>query len=171
MKRFAVLAVLLLCLGLLPAYAQKAGTKSTITVEMPGLSCTTTAGTNTVQAAAWSFGASNSTSGGVGGGGGAGKAEISALNVVKSFDECSPKLLGGVLSGKHFASLVLTQAAGKEGVTTVELSEVIIVSFQLSGTELQPEATEAVSFAAAKMCVRQDSGNKICWDLAKNEEF
>ncbi len=159
--------VILLLAVAVPMFAQgRKADESTITVKVDQLNCTTSIGTGTFNAIAWAFGATNTTSSGSGGGGGAGKAEVSALNVQKHFDECSPLLFAAVTSGKHFPGLTLTQQDKKDVVMTVTLTDVIVSSYQLSGNEGSKTPTESISFDAAKICINDvESGNKACFDF------
>src|SRR6185436_7856565 len=76
-------------------------TNAPISAILIGLNCATTLGDDTFEARSWSWGATNSFSD-VGGGGGVGKASIAALSLTRVSDACSPALLGGVVTGKHF---------------------------------------------------------------------
>jgi type VI protein secretion system component Hcp len=82
-----------------PANAKQ--TKSTIVVQVNGLNCSTAMGQGTFNAVKWSFGATDTTTV-TGSGGGAGKAMVGTLNVEKRWDECSPELFLGTVSGKTF---------------------------------------------------------------------
>lgn len=143
--------------------------KSTITVKVDGMSCSTTAGTDTFSVLAWSWGASNPvTVGGSGGGAGAGKASVSSLNIMKKFDQCSPKLFEGVVLGKHFNTLTLTQEDSDNNVQLiVSLDKVFVESWQLSGSTSDALPAESVSFAFEKVCVSEPSSStKVCYNLA-----
>src|SRR5437868_6714146 len=107
MKHFAAVTVLSLWAGVVYAVDPP---KSSIAVAVQDLGCTA-AGANAFSITGWSFGATNSAT--IDAGGGAGKASVSNLEIVRQFDACSPKLLGAVLNGKHFPTLVLTQSVGK----------------------------------------------------------
>src|SRR5262245_48835672 len=116
MKQRIATILLMLCLTLdataqfPPGQAKEQSGTSSITINIADLGCTTSAGSNTFVVTKYSFGATQ-TSGGAGGGGGAGKANISALNAARGFDECSPALFGAVVTGKHFPSVDLIQKA------------------------------------------------------------
>jgi type VI secretion system secreted protein Hcp len=152
-----------------PAQANSPLAKSTITVSIPGMNCTTAAGTGNFNVLSYSWGASNpSTIGIPGGGTGAGKVSISSLNVMKQFDACSPVLFESVSKGTFFKMLTLTQRSPDgEAVSTVALENVVVESWQVSSSTSQLSATESVSFAAQKFCVTDvPSGNKFCYDVA-----
>jgi len=145
--------------------------KSSITVSVNGINCATAAGSNQFAVEAWSWGASNPvTIGGAGGGSGAGKASVSSLNLMKHFDQCSPALFEGVVTGKHFNSAVLTQQDSDGNVLlTVSLTGVFVESWQLSGSTGDASPSESVSLAFQKVCVAEPStSSKVCFDLTTN---
>lgn len=145
--------------------------ESVINVTVPGLNCTA-AGTNMFQAQAWSWGGSAS-SGDLGTGAGAGRATLSNLIIEKSLDGCSPALFGAMVTGKHFNSLSLVQQDLEGNILlTINLSEVIVTSWQISGSSGSARPTEQVGLAFAKVCVQEpSSGSKFCYDLATNRTF
>ena len=145
--------------------------KAPITGILIGLSCATSLGTATFEARSWSWGATNSGSFGKGGGSGAGKASISALSLTRVSDACSPDLLGGVVTGKHFAKFTLSQF-DKDGApqATVVLTDAILTSWQVGGTNASAEATEEVQIAFRKLTFRDEpSGQEFSWDVAGNK--
>lgn len=146
--------------------------QSAIAINMPNLGCSTGAGTDAFAVLSWSWGASNPVDLGSGGGGGAGKVSLSDLNVQKGFDACSPTLFGAVAVGKHFPTLTLTQSNSDGTVTTLALTDVIVSSWQASGSVSSEAATESVSFAFAKVCLTDGgSGSKFCYDIKANKTF
>ena len=162
-KVFVVVGILLVLTSF--GWAQK----SKISVVVDGLSCSTSAGPGTFAASAWTFGATNTeSSGGTGGGGIAGKPVVGELNVTKAFDPCSPALFGGVVSGKHFKTLTLTQTEKKDSdYLIVTLSDVLISSYQVSGTQASEDPFESLSFSFSKICIFESaSGAKFCFDKA-----
>ena len=145
--------------------------KSVITVKIDGMNCTTTAGTNEFPVLAWSWGASNPvTIGSATGGAGAGKVSISSINVEKNFDQCSPALFLAVASGKHFATMTLTQEDTENNVIlTMSLEQVFVESWQISGSVNAVYPTEAVSFAFEKVCVKEPSNSTtVCYNSGTN---
>ena len=179
MNKLCLVALLLLSVaaraqGNSQAHIPPPPPKASITVNLNGLSCQTTAGTNAFSVLAWSWGASNPVTIGTGGGGsGAGKASVSDLSVTKMFDQCSPALFGGVVTGKHFNTLTLTQDDSNGNVVlTVTLSDVLVSSWQMSGSVNEAFPTESVSFAFAKVCIAETGGGgKFCFDIAQNKTF
>jgi len=145
---------------------------STITLALGGLQCTTPVGTDAFGVQAWSWGASNPTVLGGGGGAGTGKASVSDLNIQKAFDACSPALFGGVVTGKAFPALTLTQSNSDGTATTLSLTDVRVTGWQASGSSASEAATESVSFTFAKVCLADGaSGAKFCFDLLANKTF
>jgi type VI protein secretion system component Hcp len=140
--------------------------KSSITVTVGNLSCTTPAGAGTFAVQSFSWGASNPVSFVAGGGAGTGKASISSLNIMKSFDACSPALFDGVVKGAAFPQVTLTQRNNDgDPVTVITLEKAFIESWQLSSSVNEAAATESVSIAGQKFCVNDvPSGNKFCFD-------
>lgn len=149
-----------------PAQANAPLAKSSISISVPGLNCTTAAGTGNFAVQAYSWGASNPVTFG-GGGTGSGKVSISSLNVMKQFDSCSPVLFESVSKGSFFKMLTLTQRSPDgEAVSILALENVVVESWQVSSSINQTGATESVSFAAQKFCLTDvPSGNKFCYDV------
>lgn len=149
-----------------PSQAKSPQPKSSITIVVPGLNCTTAAGVGGFAVQAYSWGASNPVTIG-GGGSGAGRVSISSLNIVKQFDSCSPVLFSAVSQGAFFKLLTLTQRnADGEPVSILGLENVRVESWQVSSSIGEPSATESVSFAAEKFCVTDvASGNTFCYDV------
>lgn len=145
--------------------------QSAIAVTLNGLNCSTAAGSDAFSVLAWSWGASNPADLS-GSGGGAGKVSVSDVNITKPFDACSPALLGAVATGKHYQTLTLTQSNSDGTVTTLALTDVIVSSWQASGSVGSEAATESTSFAFAKVCLTDGaSGAKFCYDLKANKTF
>lgn len=143
------------------------GPKATapITAVLIGLNCSALA-TDTFEARSWSWGATNTVSD-LGGGGGVGKPSISALSLTRVSDACSPALLGGVVTGKHFTTFTLSQF-DKDGVlkATVLLTDAFLTSWQVGGTNASAEATEEVQIGFKKLTFTDvASGNHFSWDV------
>jgi type VI protein secretion system component Hcp len=148
-----------------------AAKEAAIAVSVNGLGCSTAAGTNSFNAISWSWGAANVVTDPAGGGSGSGKAVVSALTLTRTTDACSPALLGGVLTGKHFSSLSLTQYDDAGVMTaTVVLNDVMLAGWRIGSTDTSVQATEEVQVSFAKFVFTDvASGNKFCWDLAENK--
>jgi type VI protein secretion system component Hcp len=147
--------------------------KSAIAVSVPGLACSTSVGAGAFAAQAWSWGAENESTSSGGSGAGSGRASISALQVKKQFDACTPALFGAVVTGKHFPTLMLTQQnASGDTVATVALQDVLVTGWNVGSTTAQALATETVSFDARKVCITDvPSGSRFCYDLAAGTTF
>jgi type VI secretion system Hcp family effector len=175
MKKFCLVALPLLLLTAsalaqnAPARGRFDGLKSSITVMVEGLNCTTSVGSAAFSALSWSFGAIQPVqSGGTGGGTSAGKASLSDLSISKRTDACSPALFAAAVSGKHFQKVtVVQQDVQKDDTFKVTLEQVLVSSYQLGGTQSQEVPTEQVSFSFAKICFEDSqSGAKACYNLA-----
>lgn len=149
------------------SYAKQEPPNTTINVTVANLGCSTNAGTNAFAVSSFSFGASN-TSTTTTGGGGAGKAQLTGLNVTKAFNECSPALFGAVVTGKHFPSLRLVHAdANGNPVITIDLNDVLVSSYQISGNAGPDVPFESLSFSFEKICITDAASNtKLCYDVA-----
>lgn len=169
-------ATTLFCLLALPVVTIAQGPtpkpKSSITLAVPGLNCTTASGAGTFAVQSYSWGASNPVAIG-GGGSGSGNVSISSLNITKQFDSCSPVLFDTVSQGTFFKLLTLTQRnADGDPVSIIGLESVRVESWQVSSSINEASATESVSFAAQKFCVTDvASGNKFCYDVALQKVF
>jgi type VI secretion system secreted protein Hcp len=144
--------------------------KAPITATLAGLHCSTSVGDDSFEARSWSWGATNSGSFSSGGGGGEGKANISALTLSRVSDACSPALLGAVVTGRHYQTFTLSQF-DKDGVlkATVVLTDAILTSWQVGGTNTSAEATEEVQLAFRRLTFTDvASGNRFSWDVAEN---
>jgi type VI secretion system secreted protein Hcp len=109
-----------------------------------------------IEIRSYSQGFSNSGSAYGGGGAGSGKVSCGDVNVMKSIDIASPKLMEAVMTGKHIAkgTLAFRSASGKTGDVdyyTVVLDEVFVTSLQQSDASSDgTRITESVSLAASK---------------------
>jgi len=138
---------------------------SSITVKVAGLSCQTSLGGGTFSASAYSFGATQTVSASTGGGAGEGKATVAPLNIAKAFDECSPALFGGVVTGKHFQTVDLTQEDNKgHAILTISLTDALITSYQIGGSQASDTPRESIQIDFRKICISESSSNKLCFD-------
>ena len=131
----------------------------------------------------FSWGVSNSSDTHVGGGGGKGKASFSDLTIMKHVDLASPALAMLCSNGKHFNDAYLT--IRKQGEKPLEyykikFSEVLVSSFQHSGSDGGGLPTESVSLNFAKIDFKYTVQNKdgsggasdeFKWDIAGNIKF
>jgi len=146
---------------------------SSITVKVANLTCTTALGSATFGASAYSFGATQETSAPTGGGGGTGKSTVMPLNIAKAFDECSPVLFGAVVTGKHIATVELTQEDNKgHAILTVKLDDALISSYQIGGSQASDTPRESIQISFQKICISElPSGSKFCFDHGTNTAF
>ncbi len=140
---------------------------STITVQIPGLNCTTPAGTGVFRVDSWSWGATNVGTV-TGGTTSAGKPSLQDLAISKSFDGCSAALLGFVTSGGMSKELILTQTGSDVTRTmTLSLDAVLVSSWSLGGRTSEAAPSEQVTFNFRKICVADTaSSTSTCYDLA-----
>jgi type VI secretion system secreted protein Hcp len=144
--------------------------QSSISMRIAGLDCSTALGSNAFSVTAYSFGAQNTSSTGTGSGGGAGRAVILPLNATKKFDECSPALFGGVVTGKHYATVDLVQQDDKGNtILTINLTDTLISSYQISGSQSYDSPQESIQIDFRKICISEPgSGDKLCFDRGTN---
>jgi len=146
--------------------------RSSIVVTVEGLTCTTSAGTGMFPALTWSFGATQTTTAG-GGGAAAGRANISDVSVTKRTDSCSPLLFGDVATGRRVPRVTIVQQDNnRDDVFTVLLEDVIVSSYQLSGSQSEEVPTESISFNFSRITITDNiSGNRFRWDLRLGRAF
>lgn len=149
--------------------------RSTITVTVDKLNCTTSLGTQGAFAAlSWTFGDSQVVSAGTGTGvGGGGKPSFTDVSFSKRTDSCSPLLFGAVAQGQHIAKVtILQQDNNKDDVFQVTLEDVVIANYQLSGEVSREVPTEQISFNFRKITLMDSiTGTKFSWDLSLGRTF
>jgi type VI protein secretion system component Hcp len=143
---------------------------STITIKVAGLTtCTTPLGSDTFSATSYAFAGTQPpiTSGGTG----VGKATITPLNISKLFDECSPSLFEGVVTGKHFQTVDLTQSDAKGNpILTINLTEAAITSYSIGGSQSSDSPQESIQIDFRTICISGPSTqNKFCFDRVTNK--
>ena len=86
----------------------------------------------------------------------------------KSFDSCSPGLLGLVTTGQFLKFAKLTQTGSDvTKVTTVLLEGVVVTSWSLGSSTAAQAPSENVTFNFRKVCMTDTaSGNNACYDTA-----
>ena len=178
MKRKIATIILMLSLAfdaaaqLPPGLAKKRPAGPSIAVKIKNLGCTTSAGSDTFEISSYSFGAEQTSSGSSSGGAG-GKPTLSALNLTKGFGECSPRLFGAVVTGNHFPSADLLQQDGDGNtVLTINLTDAIISSYEIAGSESVDRPNESISIQFEKICITgANSTDKLCYDVARGTTF
>lgn len=109
-----------------------------------------------VQLESFSWGASQSGTMSYGGGGGAGKVDMQDFHMVKQVDKASPILFQNCATGEHIKKAVLTmRKAGKEQQEFMKwtFTDLLVTSYQLSGSGGGPTPMEQVSLNFAKIAV------------------
>jgi len=170
-SRLITLMAFLLVATAATAHLTAAIKPSPITVVLEGLGCTTALGAETFDARSWSWGASNAATDGTGGGTSAGKAVVDELTLTRGSDACSPALLSGVMTGKSFRSLTLSQY-DSAGVlkATVTLNAVSLRNWQIGGSNTAAEPSEQVAFSFERFTfIDIASGAKFCFDVAQQK--
>jgi type VI secretion system secreted protein Hcp len=120
--------------------------------------------TNEINILSWSWGGTQtSTVTGGGGSSSAGKASLSDLHIVKSYDAASVPLFKSLLFGQSIANGVLTAnksgaADGGKPFLKLTLSELFVTSIQTSGSSEIP--TESVSMSYAKIKIEYFKQNE-----------
>ena len=114
---------------------------------------------------------------------GTGKVDVGDLTIMKVIDKASPTLQLACANGKHIAKGKLTvRKAGENPLDyfTVDLEQVLISSYQVSGSGGGGTPTESVSINFAKIkteyWTQSEKGAKgenanFSWDVAKNVKY
>jgi type VI secretion system secreted protein Hcp len=132
----------------------------------------------------WSFGASQSGSGGhVGGGSGAGKVNMQEIHITKRTDKASCDLFLKCANGKHYDTAdIVSRKAGEKPLEflKINLQQVFVSSYNLGGSHGDDTPTESITlnFVKIKMDYQiqkpdgsgQAAGN-AGWDVAANEKL
>jgi type VI secretion system secreted protein Hcp len=90
-----------------------------------------------IEIQSFSWGVSNTSSGGAGGGGGAGKASFTDMNFMSALSKVGPSLMLACATGRHFPSATLTcRKAGGKGIEflKIKLSDILVSSYQDGGS-------------------------------------
>jgi type VI protein secretion system component Hcp len=128
----------------------------------------------------FSWGISNSGSGGLGDGSSSGKATISPLSWKQDLDMSVPPMFVGVSSGKHYGSATLDVAKSEGAKSTgvyfaMVFDDVILTSLKISGAGDIPSVSGTLEYSKLTMTYRPQKadgspGTPIVggWDLKKN---
>ncbi|MDR3508461.1 MAG: type VI secretion system tube protein Hcp [Caulobacteraceae bacterium] len=135
-----------------------------------------------IEILSWSWGVANSGSAQTSTGAGAGKASVADLTIMKLMDVSSPILVKNSVTGTHIANGLLTirKAGGDSPLEyfKFKLQKVLISSYQVSGSDGNPDLTESVSFNFQKFDIvytPQDNtgaagaGVEFGYDIAANK--
>jgi type VI secretion system secreted protein Hcp len=103
----------------------------------------------------WSFGETNTAgSSGGGGGGGAGKVSMQDFHFTMHLNRASPALMKACATGQHIKEATLSArraGKGQQEYLTFKFRDVLVSSFQSTGTEELAAPTDSVSLAFAKI--------------------
>jgi len=129
----------------------------------------------------WSFGATQSGSGGhVGGGSGAGKVNMHDITVSKRTDTSSADLFLKTCNGKHYdEATIVSRKAGEKPLEflKIKMTQVLVTSYQLGGSHGDDTPTESITLNFAKINydyqVQKPDGSgtpagQMGWDVAAN---
>lgn len=106
----------------------------------------------------FSWGLTQSGTFAFGGGGGAGKVQFQDFHFTKRTDKASPKLFLGCATGEHIKSALLTGVRegikggeGSEAFVKIELTDVLISSYQTAGASGEALPVDQVSLNFSKI--------------------
>ncbi len=163
------------------AAAGSAAGQVTVLVQIEGVpgSSTLVGYEGAIEALSFSWGASNAAMLTPGGGGGASRTQFSEFSFMKLQDSASPLLLQALTTGRTIptASVRMLRASGDAPVelSTIRLSDVRVVSQQLSGSSETPVESISLQFGRIEweVCSIDATGaragcNTVTWDIATN---
>jgi type VI secretion system secreted protein Hcp len=132
----------------------------------------------------WSFGATQSGSGGhIGGGSGAGKVNMHDITVSKRTDTSSCDLFLKCANGKHYDEVdIVSRKAGEKPLEflKIKMTQVLVTSYQLGGSHGDDTPTESITlnFKTINMDyqVQKPDGSgspagQMGWDVAQNTKL
>jgi type VI secretion system secreted protein Hcp len=140
---------------------------------------------NTIELLSWAFGASNAGTAGHGTGMGTGKVSMQDFHFTMYQNKASPNLFLAVASGKHINEAKLTCRkptgdGGQKPYLEVTFNDLIISSYQTSGSEGQGLPVESISFNFTKIKMEyspQDAKGTVGktvtsgWDVKQNAKI
>ena len=113
-----------------------------------------------IEVQSFSWGVSNVTSPGTGAGGGSGKAQMQDFHFTMATSQASPQLMLACASGKHLREATLSvRKSGERPVDflTVKLTDVLISSYQASGSEFDVMDSASLAFVKIDFVVHKQS--------------
>ena len=127
----------------------------------------------------FSWAVTQSGSAAQGGSSSAGKSSFADFVFVKRLDKATPKLMVACASGEPIKEAVLTATiSGEERRTLYEIhfSDIVISSFQQSGSSADASAQEdvGISYATIEVTYKPPDGSApvtMGWDVVKNKQF
>ena len=136
-----------------------------------------------IEVLSWSWGITNAAMRAAGTGAGAGKASFHDLSFTHKIDKASPVLMKSCATGQHIKEATLSArraGKGQQEYLTFKFRDVLVSSFQTTGTEELAAPTDSVSLAFAKIEVEykpQKSDGSLGapvafrYDLKTNKSF
>ncbi len=119
-----------------------------------------------IQVLSFSWGASNVSSVSGTGGSGAGKANLSDINIMSSFDKSTPELFKNLTKGTHFKTGTLEAVkSGSDGkpYLKVDFKELFCTSLQISAASEIPSVSASFSYNEIKIdySAQNEQGNLV----------
>ena len=102
----------------------------------------------------WSWGETHPGTAGPGGGAGAGKVTMQDFHFLMGLNKASVSLIKACATGQHIKMATLSArkaGKGQQEYLTFKFHDVLVSSYQTSGTEDAPISTDSVSFNFAKI--------------------
>jgi type VI protein secretion system component Hcp len=161
LKKSAFFLSLMMLFGTLALHAQDQQ------ITLDGITCPG----GSMSVLSWSFGGTGTMSSGKDTG--TMQATLSQLNIARQFDGCSPTLFGSMLTGKIYATVVLTQYKKNADGTlpkvpeiTITLTKATVAGYQLGGSSSgSPTESEAFNFQTITI-TNPENGTTFCWNTA-----
>ena len=104
-----------------------------------------------IEVSSFSWGVSNTAIVGGGGGGGAGKAVMNDFHFSMATSKASPKLMLACATGQHLRDGTLTVRRAGFEFLKIKLTDVIVSSYDLAGSEGSDSPSDALSLNFAKI--------------------
>ncbi len=133
-----------------------------------------------IEIASFSWGAFNAGASAVGGGAGVGKVVFQDFHFIKLTDTTSPLLFLACASGQHIKKATLfVRKAGTEQLEfyTIQMSDVVVESFQSSGADQLPNDNLSFVFAGIQLSVATVNADGVAgtpvtagWNLGTNKK-
>ncbi len=135
-----------------------------------------------IELSSFSWGELQAGTAGQGGGQGAGKVQKQDFQFMKRIDKSSPPLMIACATGQHYKSAILTArkaGGGQQDYLKVTMEDVLVSSYQASGSQGSVVPMEAVTlnFAKLEMSYREQKGDgslggevKQKYDFAANKK-
>jgi type VI secretion system secreted protein Hcp len=133
-----------------------------------------------IQLESFTWGETNSTTGGGGGGGGAGRARMQDFSFTMRSGKASPQLMVACAKGQHLKLATFTArraGKGQQEFLVIKFSDVVVTSYQTAGvTDTVPLDQVSLAFSKIEMEFRPlkadgtpDTPVKAGWDVQLNK--